>query len=799
VIKCLYVVIAILILPIVTHAQSVVDGITIPATHPALFFNSARLTTAQTWFGTHAFSCGGTDYLCMAFHDLVSGTNTNTSTVYTWASGYSMPVIGVSCDNCRFDGEDLIMVFDWEYNNLTGGQRSTLISAYNTWITHWMSQSWGGPTMPQSNYFWGYTRNELEWGITSYNDQNSTAKGFLDDALTTRGTNAFQPTTIAGGNGAGGLPQEGDEYGRYEVWYPVIPFVTTNFDGRDVYGEYDRYFKTTVCMYAYATSLNPMEVIIGGTDQSVSKWELMPFSDDELYQTNVGTAEANFSGIGGSGSYIGDFMNTMSNYYASLDIGKYAKQWLTNLTASLSGPAYHIQSVDPGTTTAKAFSNLPLDYYATGNQYFYGHSSWATTNSTEFMMQMGSPSGIGHVHDDFGNWQMRRNGAATPAYWGSRETVGYAQDYAPYGNPTVWTATHAYSTNARVLPSPANGFAYQQIAANCTSGGSQPTFPTAALGTVMDGTCNWINTTNGLNGDSVAVSDLTVHNGVLMNGLGIAYNFKDATPTVYRLETQAGYSYADVELTGSYHNTTDFGSRPERSNVSAGHVEREYIFVRSLETLVILDRVLANAVSPLTAAQINKTFVSHCEVAWVLEDASHERCDNGTQTLRTTSLLPASFTQRTVTESTCTNSQSACSTGGQFRLELDSTDNCAQSYLLNVMQSRAGAGSNLTASVTDSNSGCANVGTGTLTVTLHPSAGSDTTIVFNKATCSTTVPSQCSTGGTINVAAGGAVSLSTTIEGISYTDSGPVWNLATVNTGSVRGGAMIIGGQSVHQ
>jgi len=65
------------------------------------------------------------------------------------------------------------------------------------------------------------------------------------------------------------------------------------------------------------------------------------------------------------------------------------------------------------------------------------------------------------------------------------------------------------------------------------------------------------------------------------------------------------------------------------------------------------------------------------------------------------------------------------------------------------------------------NSNPADPATGSFTVTLHPMAGSDTVIVFNKG--------QTSSGGTISVAGGAVVNLRTSVQPVSYTDSGIVW------------------------
>jgi hypothetical protein len=55
---------------------------------------------------------------------------------------------------------------------------------------------------------------------------------------------------------------------------------------------------------------------------------------------------------------------------------------------------------------------------------------------------------------------------------------------------TTWAASHAYSAAQVVKPTTRNGHLYQVIVAG-TSGGSQPTFPTTAGGTVTDGGVTW--------------------------------------------------------------------------------------------------------------------------------------------------------------------------------------------------------------------------------------------------------------------------------------------------------------------
>src|SRR5205085_11187088 len=101
-----------------------------------------------------------------------------------------------------------------------------------------MGKDWGGPGMPSNNYYWGVWRNELAWGVATYGD-NPSATSYIDDALVTRYQNDFVPW--ASGPGAGGVPQEGTQYGRYMLQYSTVPWGSAEAMGRDILGETDWY------------------------------------------------------------------------------------------------------------------------------------------------------------------------------------------------------------------------------------------------------------------------------------------------------------------------------------------------------------------------------------------------------------------------------------------------------------------------------------------------------------------------------------------------------------------------------
>lgn len=107
--------------------------------------------------------------------------------------------------------------------------------------------------------------------------------------------------------------------------------------------------------------------------------------------------------------------------------------------------------------------------------------------------------------------------------------------------PDAWTATTAYSLGAYVRPTVANNHVYKCTTAG-TSGGSQPTWPTTAGGTVTDGTAVWT---------EVGYNKLA---GVLM-ALDNYYQY-DGDAWLMAITTTRAYRYDDenntfVDITGA--------------------------------------------------------------------------------------------------------------------------------------------------------------------------------------------------------------------------------------------------------
>ena len=216
------------------------------------------------------------------------------------------------------------------------------------------------------------------------------------------------------------------------------------------------------------------------------------------------------------------------------------------------------------------------------------------------------------------------------------------------------------------------------------------------------------------------------HNTVLVNGANPGPQYSGPSAIVERLESRPGYTYAAVDLV------------PPATQMQEWR--REFVFVRALETLVVLDRLQT------ASAAATKTFLNHCETSPVVSGNNGATCTVGTQALTMTTLLPAARTYRVVDEGSHGNSQ--------YRIEVDTTPGTSQSYILNVLQARDAAGSALTPSVIDNGA--------SYTVALDAS----TSITFQKG--------MTSSGGSIDI--GGVVTpLRADVQSMSVTADGPAW------------------------
>jgi hypothetical protein len=561
------------------------------------------------------------------------------------ACNSSDPDYGVAADDARWEGENVILIYDWCYQYFTPAQRGTLISRWNTYFNNIRLRSWGGPPMVQSNYNWGYMRNEIEWGIATWGE-NPEAETHLQYGLSVRWQNNIVPHFNTGGKG--GVFQEGSAYGSAVGDYSNVPFGSAALLGRDMYRE-TNFYREAVLYLVHAT----LPALTYNKNNGEAFWEIFPFADDERFFDGGMPARTNY----------GSFMEAMADYWRDVPIGQYARRWV-----NMVNPArpYHIRAVDRG-GAERDFGTLPLDYFAPGARFAYSRNQWGGL-ATVLNLQMGVTEDEGHRHNDVGSWQIWRGGR-----WLSRETTGYSQNIVGYG------------------------------------------------------------------GVAVDANDAAAHNTLLIGGRGPAAYYQSGPTVVTRLESRPDYLYAAVDLTPSYRAT-----HPVLDNTDAAHVEREFIFVKPLEALIVFDRIES------TTASAAKTFLAHFETSPVVDAAGRiVTAVNGNQALRIRTLVPANPTYRPIVDEGAPV--------GQFRLEIE-TAGAAQSYFLNVLQARGATDSNLSSSVTeDATSYALTLG--------HPTRGT-VNVTFQKG--------RASSGGSI-VVGGQSRSLTTSVGSVVVDDNGAAW------------------------
>lgn len=631
------------------YAQTTTHGMTIPSGHPRIWYNAQRLAAARAWYAANPFTAS--DFANHDFHreqatQCLLGQNASVcNAAVAWAMSLSLPTGGVACDECRWDGEAAILTFDWAYNFFTPQQRTTFLNNWNNWLGHWRDESWGGNRfnayenvpMYGNNYYWGYLRNGVLWGIATAGE-NPQADTFLTDALTTRFTQEFVPAaaslnpTYTTSHLGGALP-EGDHYGIYMAEYPTIPFLSASLYGRDPFSE-TNYYTEAVFNIIYSTTLAPTP-----NGNSSPGYEVYPFNDSDVWRDgNTAT----------SLHYL-DFMGSMISMRPTTNMAGWAQRWLNLDTGSVRSP--HITSTFPSVSPL-AFNSLPLDYFVPGMGFFYGKNSW-NPSATAFLWMMGQhgitqggdASTVGHRHDEIGSFQIWRNGR-----WLARNDTSYGES---------------------------------------VTGGD----PSGLIGA----------------------------NTIMINGNSQRYN--EGLWTVRRLESKPEYSYGNTEFTSVYGST-------------ASMVQREYVFVRSLETTVIFDRIN-------TPASTTKTWLAHFEKSPTLQDATHVNAVNGTEALRVTTLVPANPVRRVVAEG---------GSIGQHRLEIDTTG--TQSYFLHTLQAKSAAGAELNPTVVDTGTAYQVTLNGTVMITFQKGASSS--------------------GGSITIS-GTTTPFRNDVQQLTVTTAGPAW------------------------
>ena len=238
----------------------------------------------------------------------------------------------------------------------------------------------------------------------------------------------------------------------------------------------------------------------------------------------------------------------------------------------------------------------------------------------------------------------------------------------------------------------------------------------------------------GANGYYCARSQFA-RNGILFDGVA-GSDAATACATVKRLESTPAYAYGVSDLTDLWQSTP-----------GVLNAEREIIFLRALETTIILDR--------LESAAGNKTFLMHTQGAPVASGSNSYVSVNGNEAVRVTTLAPAAPVYSVIDELRADQAH---------RLEVSTDGADGLEYFLNVVQARRCNEADLTILMTQE----ADYWMLTLS---HPTKGS-AKILLNKG--------RNSVGGSIGVSATARPPrqlslLGTCVKNFQIGANGPVW------------------------
>ncbi|MBD8526294.1 hypothetical protein [Pseudomarimonas arenosa] len=412
--------------------------------------------------------------------------------------------------------------------------------------------------------------------------------------------------------------------------------------------------------------------------------------------------------------YLGDFARAMGQRSPDSGNARHIRAWLAETGA---GRQWLFDALG-GTGDSAWLQELPLDYYAPGSQVMDMRSSH-DAQAMQVHLQLGTPGGVQHRHRDGGSFQIWRRGR-----WLSRESVGYAERLAGFNGVGTIDTEEAPAHN---------GLLFQGRS-----------------------TASWIGRGPHVIPDGEDTGE---------QPLGL--------PRVVRLQHHPEFAYIAVDYSKAYRNPV--GTRVDWPY--ADRALREFLFIRRMQALVILDRMRASGDSQLPfygtanwvlrdrplaaqipAEQVVRTFVMHFETA-PISNGNRLSATVGDQVVDLHTLLPSLPSFRIVDEDV-----GGTPAAGQYRLELDSSGS-VESYFLNVISGRDIAEGETSVALSD-------LGDRWSIQMNHPSRGS-ATVVLHKGMDSTL--------GSVRLGEAATHSLYSGVQGIQVTTDGPLWESLPVD------------------
>lgn len=416
----------------------------VPAQHPRIYWgNAARLAqaranytgvtldTSDPWSCLAAYSLStDSSVIAQAGQALLNGAprfagliaaidqifndqvqDPNDPCRYTWWSCHA------GCDSCRYgdwiplawDALQTLSLSQWPQTS-----RDDTRNKYTQIVQGCQQQTWGGPAEPSSNYYWGDFRNEVNWALAIWTEDQTNAQAIMDFALNQRFSNSNPDfsffNVIAPSNGT---QEEGPRYGLYNLSYPQVPLFTLQDYGVDLFAATTNFWKATGWHLLHWCSMEPVLHKQGTSYPQLFCWGDVQNNQDLGDQVYVSASQ----------SWLPDVMVALQTLYPATNVGK-AATWFLQQTGGYpslyltiaQNPATLPPPLDP------VAANLPLDFSDPYTGWMYCRSSWTPGHHTHVLWQ-GGTSGGGHGHNDLDTIQVIHKGEYL-----IRENTGYYAD-----------------------------------------------------------------------------------------------------------------------------------------------------------------------------------------------------------------------------------------------------------------------------------------------------------------------------------------------------------------------------------
>lgn len=763
-------------------------GQTIPSAHPRIWWTPSRITTAQAWYASNPFTPSTATIANAdqwAFHYIVTGTATDcTANAIPVVVAYQIAlseIEGVASDNSRYNGEIAALVYDWCWDQLTMSDQALL------------RDRWGGAVSSAGDP--AHSPTDLA-SVAGSKILTSASNPFLANMAGNNVIRIASGTNFVPGiygivtlNSAGSVTLDKD---------PTNGSNAVSGSGR-ISGYIDSIRQNAFAAattspgsnYSWGAWRNEIEWGIALTNESSYT---AIFFDDAIGPSNSRwTTFSNYAAGSGpwaapSNSEQGGIFSEGSEYgryqwwYMHLALPTLAlmgRDLFTETTWFKEAICYLIYATTVAPTSDQNShtyyqifpfnddegTNAPSIGYPIVGIFYYGDMMQeAAEKYSSIGLGKYASQWLSTISPGFTNYV-----SSVASSVSTLPFTGLPLDYYAPGMGMLFTK-NTWSSSASMF----------RIIAGQTANGGHTDKAAGDFGLLRNGV--WLSKEMTAYGDAIVCTyGVTCssaldqgHNALLIGptssttcNIGQAQNNANGFGRTIRLESQQTYSYIAIDFSTAF-RATGSSQLCRDDNPYAGTVQREALFIKPLETVVLFDRMLSvddrragdthPALSPSSAI---KTVMIHSPVAPSIS-TNTVTWDNSGQTLKLYTLLPASPTYTNIDEGNFTGHKTTPNLYQQ-RLEITDTGS-AQSYELNILQARPTSGGVDFTSATVTDNGTS------YTVTLqHPTLGNASLVLVKGAS---------STGGQFGYASSGPPVLSNlnaSIETMTVTDNGPVW------------------------